>query len=288
MPINFSSLASTWFSLVTPFRSKSLWNLGLFSISWSVWLCRNDVIVKGAKVDVNHLFDLCISRFNWWCRAKWPFAVSSISDCIRCPSSISLISIDRPSLPIKHHIGFDPQALIFNVDGVVCGGFGHVGIGGLLRNHLNITLISFSKFAGFFYASSAELLDIKEACSLFSSSPWGKSFSLIVECDCPLVVNWLLHPSRAPFVFKHLIYECLSVCENIKWVINSIPRTENVSGDLLAKKRVCIVLKIQFILLAEWSLGTVVSLLDYSKWRVWSSISCPALRIFEKDRTCCS
>ncbi|KAK8517314.1 hypothetical protein V6N12_032508 [Hibiscus sabdariffa] len=118
----------------------------------------------------------------------------------------------------------------------MCGGFGHARISGLLRNHLNITLISFSKFTGFFDASSAELLAIKEACSLFSSSPWGKSFSLIVKCDCPLVVNWLLHPSRAPFVFKHLIYECLSVCENIKCVIHSIPRTANVSADLLAKK----------------------------------------------------
>ncbi|KAL4352909.1 hypothetical protein GQ457_06G017170 [Hibiscus cannabinus] len=66
----------------------------------------------------------------------------------------------------------------FNVDGVVIGGFNRAGIGGILRNLKNVSLLFFSKAVGCLDATLAELLATKEALYLFSNSCCAHNFVL--------------------------------------------------------------------------------------------------------------
>ncbi|XVF53960.1 hypothetical protein PTKIN_Ptkin05aG0142400 [Pterospermum kingtungense] len=60
----------------------------------------------------------------------------------------------------------------FNVDRVVAGKPGPVGIGGVLRDHIRLVLIKFSKSIGMAELNLAEILAICEAFKIFLSSHW--------------------------------------------------------------------------------------------------------------------
>ncbi|KAL4368125.1 hypothetical protein GQ457_05G003460 [Hibiscus cannabinus] len=130
-----------------------------------------------------------------------------------------------------------PLGLVkFNVDGAVCGGVGSAGIGGILRDSYNRTLILFSKATGNADATSAELFAIREACFLFQASPWSSSNSLIIECDCSLVVEWFHCSSKAPVIFKQILLECFTICERCSWRVCATSRSCNATADKLAKQ----------------------------------------------------
>ncbi|KAL4367728.1 hypothetical protein GQ457_05G018910 [Hibiscus cannabinus] len=69
--------------------------------------------------------------------------------------------------------------LKFNVDVVVCGSVGDVGIGGIPRDHTGKHLIRFSMFIGTSDPTNAELLAILKAGTLFANSIWHGSSLLI-------------------------------------------------------------------------------------------------------------
>ncbi|KAL4271451.1 hypothetical protein GQ457_13G003200 [Hibiscus cannabinus] len=109
------------------------------------------------------------------------------------------------------------------------------GYMGLLRNAANASLIIFSKPVGVTDATSAELLALKQVCTLFSKSKWSKSFKQILEIDCSMIIDWLNRPSLAPAVFKPDVLEYLELCTNFKWSIGVVPMSVNSSVDKLAK-----------------------------------------------------
>ncbi|KAK8984743.1 hypothetical protein V6N11_020059 [Hibiscus sabdariffa] len=125
-------------------------------------------------------------------------------------------------------------SLIFNVDGAAIGGFGKASIGGVLRDSENKSPIMFSKTIGFFDASSAELLAIRDVISLFSVSMWSK-YKLVLESDCNLCCLWLEKPSCAPDAFKPVIAEILQCGAGLIWSIKVIQREDNGTADRLAK-----------------------------------------------------
>ncbi|KAK8716095.1 hypothetical protein V6N13_043414 [Hibiscus sabdariffa] len=84
--------------------------------------------------------------------------------------------------------------------------------------------------------SSAELLAIKEALSLFISSPWLDKGRFIIESDCKLAVEWLLNPSVAPLAFKPIIDSCLQFTVDLSWSIVVVPRECNSLADKLTKQ----------------------------------------------------
>ncbi|KAK8596357.1 hypothetical protein V6N12_064852 [Hibiscus sabdariffa] len=127
------------------------------------------------------------------------------------------------------------ESLKFNVDGAVVGGLGRAGIGGILRNSGNESLILFSRAAGSTDATSAELNAILEAVNLFRKSKWVHSFKLLLETDCSLCVQWLERPSSTPLCFKTLIEECLEACAGLRWSIEAVSRSANAMADKLAK-----------------------------------------------------
>ncbi|KAL4318982.1 hypothetical protein GQ457_18G008170 [Hibiscus cannabinus] len=130
----------------------------------------------------------------------------------------------------------DSGELKFNTDGVVSGSFGEAGIGGCLLNNNARCLITFSKSAGLTDATSAEILAIKEACSLFVISLWAKKYKLLIETDSKLAVDWMMNPHLCPAVFKPLVLSCLDICKNIEWRVKHVPREGNHLADKLAIK----------------------------------------------------
>ncbi|KAL4385388.1 hypothetical protein GQ457_15G014050 [Hibiscus cannabinus] len=143
----------------------------------------------------------------------------------------------------------------FNVDGAVCGGVGSAGIGGILRDSYNRTLILFSKAAGNADATSAELFAIREACFLFQASPWSSSNSLIIECDCSLVVEWFHCSSKAPVIFKQILLECFTICERCSWRVCATSRSCNATADKLAKQGINRVKDMRHVLPLRLPLG---------------------------------
>ncbi|KAK9031863.1 hypothetical protein V6N11_056149 [Hibiscus sabdariffa] len=121
-------------------------------------------------------------------------SVSSLTDILSCPqvlsSRVSKVVCMPPALSVPHPSGY----LKFNVYGVVNGSFEVAGIGGVSRNHVGKSLITFSKTSGALDSVTVELLVIPEACRLFNSSTWSHSFKVIIECDCSNMMCWLNHP----------------------------------------------------------------------------------------------
>ncbi|KAL4367213.1 hypothetical protein GQ457_05G026650 [Hibiscus cannabinus] len=124
----------------------------------------------------------------------------------------------------------------FNIDGAIEGGFRRAKIRGNLRNFGNEILLLFSLSVGLFDASLTELLAIQEALFLFSGSIWSNTFSLLLECDCSLCVEWLCRPNVAPPIFKNIIDGCLNFSSGISWSIQFAVREANGTTDKLAKR----------------------------------------------------
>ncbi|KAL4378509.1 hypothetical protein GQ457_02G023380 [Hibiscus cannabinus] len=60
--------------------------------------------------------------------------------------------------------------------------------------------------------TSIGLLDVLEACKLFSISSWFKFDRLILECDSKLAVEWMSSPHVAPDAFRPIILSSLKFC----------------------------------------------------------------------------
>ncbi|GMJ08610.1 hypothetical protein HRI_004530200 [Hibiscus trionum] len=154
--------------------------MAFFAISWTLWLSRNEVIFRG-KILNDDVFDLKILRMDMWYRAKWPEHILPLNDYILNPAGWTLpVQVKNLS---KDSGWSTPLAgsLKFNTNGAVMGHFGEAGIGGILRNHLGETIVKFSKSIGISDLSTAELVAIKEAVSIFARIKWSSSPHLIVN-----------------------------------------------------------------------------------------------------------
>ncbi|KAK9017507.1 hypothetical protein V6N11_079986 [Hibiscus sabdariffa] len=116
----------------------------------------------------------------------------------------------------------------FNTDGTA-------GIGGILRDNSGKCLWIFSKSIGVANPTSAELLAIKEALTVFMSTGLVETFRLLVESDCSNAVSWLRYPFTPPIVFKELVYECLALSRELNWELLLVDREKNKRADTLAK-----------------------------------------------------
>ncbi|XWS48374.1 hypothetical protein CRYUN_Cryun13aG0071000 [Craigia yunnanensis] len=67
------------------------------------------------------------------------------------------------------------DSLKFNIDGSSRGKLGPVGIGGVLRDNTAAIKLVFSKAIGVANSNVAELLAVREALSVYTSSRWASS-----------------------------------------------------------------------------------------------------------------
>ncbi|KAK8539471.1 hypothetical protein V6N12_043097 [Hibiscus sabdariffa] len=89
--------------------------------------------------------------------------------------------------------------------------------------------------SGVFDVTTAKLLAIKEAVSIFQDSAWHKSFHLILKTDCTNCEQWLRNPILVPAAFKDIVDDILNLCSGLMWEIKAIPRIANGTADRLAK-----------------------------------------------------
>ncbi|KAK8716362.1 hypothetical protein V6N13_043674 [Hibiscus sabdariffa] len=167
------------------------------------WLqkSRNEAIFKGAKIVTNHIFNLCVLRLIWWCKALWPDVTPAITDVVASPIRLRTVQPRPKIMEVHGWIAPVNGSIKFNTDSAVEGSYGEAGIGGCLRDENSKTLLYFSMSAGVNNVST-EILAIKEALRLYNSVKGSHSYTVVFECDNQSVVGWLQHPHLAPVNIK--------------------------------------------------------------------------------------
>ncbi|XVE86722.1 hypothetical protein DITRI_Ditri18aG0056600 [Diplodiscus trichospermus] len=51
-----------------------------FTVLWSLWLYRNEIVFKGRHLDPLKLIDTIKVRLAYWCKGNWPSLVASVDD----------------------------------------------------------------------------------------------------------------------------------------------------------------------------------------------------------------
>ncbi|XP_017974604.1 PREDICTED: 14.7 kDa ribonuclease H-like protein [Theobroma cacao] len=127
----------------------------------------------------------------------------------------------------------------FNVDGAARGCPGPAGIGGILTNHKGDVRVIFSKSIGVADSNLAELLAIKEAFIIFTSSRWRNDQKLVIECDSSNAVKWINQSHTAPWRMRKWLIQIERMKEKLMgWDVKHVRREANQRADSLANEGV--------------------------------------------------
>jgi ribonuclease HI len=190
-PGNLANLFSQWDSLVYGKFQKKAWVMLFFSVAWSIWLLRNDVIFKQKIPDYDTLFFLIVTRLCLWLKAIEPDFPYSSSDLLR--SAEGLIRWTN-SQTLRTGVMWSPpmtNRFKWNVDGSSIRKPGPSGIGGVLRNHHGILLGIFSLSVGILDSNIAELRAVIKAIELSASNCFLHHKHIIIESDSANVISWM-------------------------------------------------------------------------------------------------
>ncbi|GMJ01970.1 hypothetical protein like AT4G29090 [Hibiscus trionum] len=229
------SLVLAWVEVKIPYLAAEIWKASLFLFCWSIWLYRNERVFKDCKADEIFLYNNILARLGLWCKIKYPWAFHPSDIILQDPLLLKNVKAERQCKSILEWTKPLVDSLKFNVDGAVVGGFGNVGIRGILRDWNNVSIAMFSKCIGTTDATTAELLALNEAICMFKKLKKVGSGALILETDSSLCVGWIRNPSTAPGIFVGIIKECLSCCSDLTWSIQWAPREANQTADKLAR-----------------------------------------------------
>ncbi|EOY20979.1 Uncharacterized protein TCM_012294 [Theobroma cacao] len=76
----------SWVELSKSVSNDKVMRTAFYTISWSIWLARNEVIFKGKEWSRANVFDLIKMRLVWWVKAKWSKLSPSTLDIMRFPN----------------------------------------------------------------------------------------------------------------------------------------------------------------------------------------------------------
>ncbi|XVE56525.1 hypothetical protein DITRI_Ditri04bG0017700 [Diplodiscus trichospermus] len=158
IPKTFSLLLLAWFEALPTAVCDKLWKMAFFAIVWTIWLARNEVVFNGLKCQIEQVIDLSRLRLAHWVKAKWPHLQANGLDIFRFPNIVTLPVKELRARSTTPWIGPDVGTLKFNVDVSAVGNPGPAGIGGILRDHLGVKKIAFSKSIGIADSNLADLL----------------------------------------------------------------------------------------------------------------------------------
>jgi len=238
-PKSFSDLWSQWTSMVHGHFQRKAWLMLFFSVAWSLWLLRNDLIFQQKTPDYDSIFFLIITRLCLWLKAIHSDFPYSPSDLIR--SADGLLRWSNAHSFRIHNMWSPPMinSLKWNVDGSSLGKPGPSGIGGVLRNHHGHLLGMFSVPVGILDSNIAELRAIVKAIELSASNCLFHHQHLIIESDSVNAISWMNKPHSRPW--KH--HNLFSSVNRLKAYFGSIIfshifRESNCVVDCMAKQGV--------------------------------------------------
>lgn len=230
-PSSLESLLLEWNSL-RQVSDPILWELIPFSLCWSIWLERNNLIFQNVIFNTENVWDLHISRIAWWIKA-WG------KDC---PFAMTDFLLNFEAITLKSS-GTNPHSAVwlpppvnflnFNVDGSPLGNPGKSGIGSVLRNSSRQILGVLSEATGFLWAYEAEVKAIRKAlifCKAFNFR------NVLIESDSLLAVGWVASKDNRPWKFlRDLLQIDLLMVEVGCSVVSHIFREANSMANHLAK-----------------------------------------------------
>ncbi|XVF54250.1 hypothetical protein PTKIN_Ptkin05aG0165200 [Pterospermum kingtungense] len=159
-----------WLDLLPAGMCKKIWNMLFYVYIWTIWVVRNDVVFNGGLCVLDRIVDSATLKVAFWSKANWPCIPQGLMEIYRCPSLISIPGSANVKRKQVSWVCPPLGSLKFNIDGAASGQPGPAGIGGILRDcNANIKM-RFSKSIGIVDSSLAEVLAVKEAFLLFSSS----------------------------------------------------------------------------------------------------------------------
>ncbi|EOY33142.1 Uncharacterized protein TCM_041125 [Theobroma cacao] len=198
-PNNIKVTLEAWNEAYVRNSDMRIWQMGFFTISWTIWLSRNELTFKGKSWDPEQIFDLVKLRVASWAAAKWPEEHPNVLSLF-CQPKVQVTKKDKKKTRVSIEWKKPEHGWMkFNVDGAARGSLGEASIGGVLRNCQGEIKVIFSKLIGVSDANTAEFLAIREAFLIFSATEWRKQISLVVESDSVNAVNWTNQPQTAPW-----------------------------------------------------------------------------------------
>nr|XP_034889198.1 uncharacterized protein LOC118029425 [Populus alba] len=197
-PKSFSDMWSQWSSMVHGNFQRKAWLMVFFSVAWSLWLLRNDLIFQQKSPDYDSIFFLIITRLCLWLKAIHSDFPYSPTDLIR--SADGLLRWSNAHSFRINNIWSPPMinSLKWNVDGSSLGKPGPSGIGGVLRNHHGHLLGMFSVPFGILDSNIVELRAIVKAIELSASNCLLHHQHLIIKSDSVNVIHWMNNPLSRP------------------------------------------------------------------------------------------
>ncbi|WRX23016.1 Ribonuclease H domain - like 10 [Theobroma cacao] len=97
------------------------------------------------------------------------------------------------------------RTLKLNTDGVAKGKPGLAGNEGVIRDHHGFIRETFSENIGIQDSNFVKFYAIREGISLFFSSPWVTTHSLVVENDSANAINWVQHHCKVLWRMKNTL-----------------------------------------------------------------------------------
>jgi hypothetical protein len=170
--------------------SEKTWLMLFFSVAWSLWLLRNDVIFKKKISDYDTLFFLIITWLCLWIKAIDPDFPYSTSDLLRFAEGLIRWTNTQK---LRTGVMWSPpmaNSFKWNVDGSSLGKPGPLGIGGVLRNYNGILLVIFSLPVGILDSNVAELRAVVKVIELSASNCLLHHKHIIIESDSANVISW--------------------------------------------------------------------------------------------------
>ncbi|EOY12746.1 Uncharacterized protein TCM_031281 [Theobroma cacao] len=199
-PGDVLSFFKAWFELPMPTGKRDTWRMLFFATLWTLWLCRNEVIFRGKSFSPNKMRDIALLRHMLWCRGKWELGHVPVDLCLMEPLCSNINTKRKNQRMATNWSTPPPGTLKLNTDGAAKG--------------------------------KPELAGI----SLFFSSPWAATHSLVVESDSANAINWAQHHYKVPWRMKNISNAIETFLrKSTRITFKHVMREANKVADELAK-----------------------------------------------------
>ncbi|XP_038993238.1 uncharacterized protein LOC120116926 [Hibiscus syriacus] len=226
-----------WHELHFISSSNSIWHIIPFSVLWTVWLRRNEVVFGNKVVDVIQIFFLARTRLACWFKEVYPASDISREELIANPYLAEKLKLFRNYSKAK--TAWEPSPvgyLKLNVDSSISRGSSLGGVSGILMDNGGSCLGSLSERIGNGPPTLSELLALKTGLKWYFEDANSFESRLIIESDSEAAVDWVLHPEKSPLLYASLVKDIEKTINDNHVMIRRSPRGFNVEVDSLVKR----------------------------------------------------